>query len=121
MVANTYKPSAGVLRGKGDGTFQPQTSYATGSEPSSVVLGDVDGDGHLDIAVANYGDDTVGVLYGHGDGTFDPQITYPVGLGPLDVVLVDLNRDGLADRNPSTRDVLSQVALGGRSWWAGRA
>ena len=43
-----------VLLGNGDGTFQPQVTYAVGSEPDAIVAGDFNGDGHLDLAVANY-------------------------------------------------------------------
>ena len=51
-------PTAGdntvsVLLGNGDGTFQPQVTYAVGSGPDAIVAGDFTGDGHLDLAVAN--------------------------------------------------------------------
>ena len=41
-----------VLLGNGDGTFQPQVSYAVGRGPARIVAGDFTGDGHLDLAVA---------------------------------------------------------------------
>ena len=44
-----------VLLGNGDGTFQPQVTYAVGSSPDAIVAGDFNGDGHLDLAVANSG------------------------------------------------------------------
>ena len=53
-----------------------------GSDPDAIVAGDFNGDGHLDLAVANAGDDTVSVLLGNGDGTFQPQVTYAVGTDP---------------------------------------
>ena len=46
------------------------------------MAGDFSGDGQLDLAVANVGDNTVSVLLGNGDGTFQPQVTYAVGIGP---------------------------------------
>ena len=50
-----------VLLGNGDGTFQPQVTYAVGSGPDAIVAGDFNGDGRTDLAVANYGDnDRVG-------------------------------------------------------------
>src|SRR5688572_19100632 len=72
--------SASVLLGNGDGTFQPRTDYASGgTKPLGVSVGDLNGDGKPDLAVANtdyFGDNgfgkTVGVLYGNGDGTFQP-------------------------------------------------
>lgn len=43
-------------------TFKPKQDFPTGNRPYSVVLGDVNGDGHPDLAVANSDDDTVGPL-----------------------------------------------------------
>ena len=71
-----------VLLGNGDGTFQPQVTYAVGSSPDAIVAGDFTGDGRTDLAVANSSDNTVSVLLGNGDGTFQPQVTYAVGSGP---------------------------------------
>ena len=42
-----------VLLGNGDGTFQPQVTYAVGSCPDAIVAGDFNGDGRIDLAVAN--------------------------------------------------------------------
>jgi hypothetical protein len=66
-----------VLLGNGDGTFQTAVSYAAGAVPSSVTVGDFNGDGILDLAVAN--DTVVGnvsVLLGNGDGTFQTAVNY---------------------------------------------
>ena len=68
-----------VLLGNGDGTFQTQKTYAVGYGPYSVAVGDFNGDGKADLAVANYGSDNVSVLLGNGDGTFQTQKTYAVG------------------------------------------
>ena len=50
-----------VLLGNGDGTFQPQVTYAVGSDPHAIVAGDFTGDGQLDLAVANYNGNEDGV------------------------------------------------------------
>ncbi len=52
-VANAVDNTVSVLLGNGDGTFQPQVTYAVGSDPVAIVAGDFTGDGHLDLAVAN--------------------------------------------------------------------
>ena len=81
-VANSSDDDVSVLLGNGDGTFQPQVTYAVGSEPDALVTGDFTGDGRTDLAVANAGSNDVSVLLGNGDGTFQPQVTYAVGTGP---------------------------------------
>ncbi len=86
-----------VLLGNGDGTFQPQVTYAVGSSPSSIVAGDFNGDGRIDLAVANRYDSTVSMLLGNGDGTFQPQVTYALGQDPTSIVAGDFNGDGRID------------------------
>ena len=65
-----------VLLGNGNGTFPGATTFATGSMPFSVALGDVNGDGKPDLVVANSHSNTVSVLLGNGNGTFQAQQTY---------------------------------------------
>lgn len=61
-VAN--EDNVSVLLNNGDGTFQTQQIYAAGSGPSSVAIGELDGDGSLDLATANSGSHDVSVLLG---------------------------------------------------------
>jgi len=86
VVANGLNPgTVGVLLGNGDGTFRPAITYDSGgSRPFSVAVADVNGDGKLDLIVANSellagGDGDVGVLLGNGDGTFQPVVNYLSG------------------------------------------
>src|SRR5215813_3339195 len=53
-----------VLLGNGDGTFQPARNLDVGRSPYSVAVGDFNGDGKLDLAVANYNSHNVSVLLG---------------------------------------------------------
>ncbi len=101
-VLNFSDNTVSVLLGNGDGTFQPQVTYAVGTFPDSIVAGDFSGDGHLDLAVLNEGDNglaniTVSVLLGNGDGTFQPQVTYAVGDLTTDLVAGDFTGDGPLD------------------------
>jgi uncharacterized repeat protein (TIGR01451 family) len=101
-----------VFHGNGDGTFVPMpgSPIAVGSHPEGVRAGDLDGDGKLDLAVANYGSSTVSVLLGNGDGTFHAAgpPTPVSGTNPYMVAISDLNGDGkpdLATSNYSSNDV----------------
>ena len=58
--------------GKANGIFTeaPGSPITVGTNPSSVVVADFNGDGFLDIAIANQGDSSISLFKGHGDGTF---------------------------------------------------
>jgi hypothetical protein len=111
---NTQKVS--VLLGNGDGTFQAPVEYSLGNNSSQhIALGDVDGDGTLDIVVPGT---NTSVLLGNGDGTFRPAIVTNLGsgLGQLaDFKLADVNGDGNLDivavNSMSSQPVLT-IALG---------
>lgn len=89
----------GVLLGNGDGTFNPTVTYGTGGrDGDGIAISDVNGDGNLDIVVANVIDFSVGVLLGNGNGTFAPAITYPSGGNfTYSVAVQDVNGDGKPD------------------------
>ena len=81
----------------GSGTFSSHSVYPVGTEPVSVFSADLDGDGDLDLATANFYDDDVSVLLNNGDGTFAPHSVYPVGTCPRSVFSTDLDGDGDLD------------------------
>jgi hypothetical protein len=76
-------------------------TYSTGirSAPISVVAGDFNNDGRLDLAITNSGMDNIGVLFGNGNGTFSSQSTYLTGTGsqPFSVAIGDFNNDNQLD------------------------
>jgi FG-GAP-like repeat/PASTA domain len=91
-----------VLTNSGDGSFAAKRDYPTGMSPYSVAIGDLDGDGNPDLAVAIRNDDVSGsgavsVLTNNGDGAFVARRAYPLEADPAAVAIGDLNGDGRAD------------------------
>jgi len=91
-----------VLLGEGNGLFQKPAGYSVGNTPLSVAVGDFNGDGKLDLAVANLLEPNgrpgkISVLLGNGDGTFQKQVTYKAVDELLHVAVGDFNGDGKPD------------------------
>jgi hypothetical protein len=91
----TQRGTVSILLGNGDGTFQTAQSYAVGIYESTVAVGDFNGDGYLDLAVAN--DQTVALYLGKGDGTFKATRSYAAGINPRSLAVGDFNGDGRLD------------------------
>jgi hypothetical protein len=122
-VALTSTDQVGVLLGNGDGTFQaprlftvfPQSlpEPGVGFGPTNVALADFDGDGNVDLAVANSLTSTVGVLFGDGTGNFKSPSNIEVGRTPVWVLTGDYNHDGKPDFLSSNSDASTvSVVLG---------
>jgi hypothetical protein len=79
-TANKEDISASVLLGVGNRTFRSTVSYPTGSQvsgsvPTSVAIGDLNGDKLIDIAITNE-DKSVNVLGGNREGRgFHPSFS----------------------------------------------
>jgi hypothetical protein len=91
-----------VLFGNGTGDFTQASSpsIGTNSEPSSVVVADVNADGKPDALVTDYSSSRLLVLLGNGAGIFTLQATASstgAGSGPKSVVVADANGDGKLD------------------------
>ncbi|HET6178641.1 MAG TPA: FG-GAP-like repeat-containing protein [Candidatus Sulfotelmatobacter sp.] len=84
-----------ILLGNGDGTFQPYREYSAGGSPFGLAVGDFDGDGNNDLAVANQQDAVV--LMGNGDGTLRTPRPYTVGGDPVRLAVADFDADGKPD------------------------
>jgi hypothetical protein len=98
-----------VLLNNGSGGLAAPLGYEVGNMPQAVAVADFNGDGRLDLAVANQFPPSVSLLLGAGDGTFGPQRQYMIPVSSL--AAADLNGDGRADLVVATNNGLD-VAFG---------
>jgi hypothetical protein len=88
--------------GTGNGTFGAAAAMAGVNGGRGIVTGDFDGDGILDLAVAENGASVVSVLIGGGtngkaDGSFVSKVSYAVGTAPVGLTTGHFNSDGVLD------------------------
>jgi hypothetical protein len=80
--------------------FATPINFATGGvAPTNVQTADLNGDGKLDLVIANRTSNNIAVLFGNGDGTFQAPVSYVLNSGtfPSAVAVADVNNDGKAD------------------------
>lgn len=100
-LTDSLKGEATVFIGNGNGTFREIGTYATqGSASRAVKMGDINGDGLLDLVTAGYGGAGPGltIFMGRGDGTFGAGTSYYTeSWGSRSLALQDINGDGMLD------------------------
>ncbi|HEV2395738.1 MAG TPA: FG-GAP-like repeat-containing protein [Candidatus Sulfotelmatobacter sp.] len=99
-VVNLFDNNISILLGNGDGTFQPTVNYSVSLQASyfalpSLVLGDFNGDGKTDLAVA--GSNAIFVLLGNGNGTFQSALQSTCLCTTSAAAAGDFNGDGKLD------------------------
>lgn len=97
LILGIATPNVSILLGNGDGSFQTAQTFRANVTPGSLAAGDFNGDGKLDLAVANGASNDVSILMGKGDGTFQAPVNIPVGLNPGTIVAADFNGDAKID------------------------
>lgn len=95
--ANPSGKTVSVLLNRGDGRFGVRRDYRTGLSPTSVAIGDLNGDGKMDLATANEDGNSVSVLLNAGDGSFQTRRDFGTGGRPYSVAIGDVNEDGKLD------------------------
>ena len=123
-LAYVWENDVRIFLGNGDGTFQAAQAIVERGDPVAVAVGDFNGDGIPDLALADavgilFTGNTVTILLGNGDGNFtDPQ-HFVVGGNPVSLVVGDFNGDGHLDlavadnTNPGAVTILLNAAPGG--------
>ncbi|MCZ6598513.1 MAG: FG-GAP-like repeat-containing protein [Planctomycetota bacterium] len=95
--SNFFGGTGSILLGDGAGGFLPTQSYGAGAFPLAVDLGDIDGDGDLDLLISNYGDATYTVYQNDGTGAMVSPITLTSTFAGSCAIVVDYDRDGDMD------------------------
>jgi hypothetical protein len=118
LTANANNNTAGVLLGRGDGTFGTVTPFGTGagSAPTDIAVADVNRDGKPDLLTTNIFGAAVGVLLGRGDGTFGTVTPFGTGTNsdPFKLAVADVNGDGQLDVLTDNRNSDAAGVLLGR-------
>ncbi len=109
IVANTYNNTVSVFRNTSTSGSITASSFAlkvditVGSNPWGLTIGDVDGDGKLDIVVANYVSNTISVIRNTcvsgsiTPSSFASKVDFTTGTNPQEVAITDVDGDSKSD------------------------
>jgi len=119
IATNPQTASVSVFLGQGDGTLAAGVTSPIGiagdSEPYSAAIGDFDGNGTQDLAIADLVVGPTIVRLGNGDGTFQTDVLYGAGgVGPHILITTDINLDGILDLVSANRGSSDVSVLLGR-------
>jgi hypothetical protein len=101
LAAGSIAGGISVLTGNGDGTFNIPLNYQVTGSMGAFAVADIDGDGVLDLVVAN-ADHFANVGYvtaflGNGKGSFGTALVYPAPYSPTGIAVSDFDRNGHPD------------------------
>jgi hypothetical protein len=101
-VTDRFSETVAVLRGLGNGYFQPAVHVPVGAlDPLSLLARDLNLDGNADLVVVDFNNGSRGgrvfFLAGKGDGSFEDAWSLPAGTGPASPLAADVDGDGLPD------------------------
>ena len=96
-ITNQNSGDVSILKNTGTGTFTAAVNYSLGApntQPVAIALGDLNGDGKNDLAIANTYSLKATVLINDDKGTFNAAKVYAAGSSPYSSAIGDLNGDG---------------------------
>ena len=112
VIARVIVLLAGVIPPAGMAANFSSKDYPVGGAPGAVAVGDFNGDGKPDLAVANGKTGDVSILLNRGDGSFSAATSLTVGASPHSIAVGDFNGDHKLDVVIGSVDVLgSQTAV----------
>ena len=103
LVGNNGSGNLSVYLGNGKGAFaaSKDSPFPAGPSPNDLAVGDFNGDGRMDVAIANHGVKLVTVLLGNGKGRFSfapgSPFKVPSDPHPHGIAAADFNGDGKLD------------------------
>ena len=123
-VTTPFDAGVNIFLGDGTGKFTPVNNPGTGTlptvagfvpgifaGPSSVAIGDFNGDGKQDVIVALEGIGALAVLPGNGDGTLGTPLLYATAPNIAAVAIGDFNGDGKLDWVAATSNPVDSVSM----------
>jgi len=103
LLSNSYSNGqVFVYLNNGSGSFGTSITYSSGLTPGSadsirLKVGDMNGDGKLDIVVGSLSLASMAILYGNGNGTLQAGVTVALNTNPRVIDLGDIDGDGDLD------------------------
>jgi hypothetical protein len=92
-----------LLFNDGNGSFANPVNLIVGDIPVGISSGDIDGDGSLDLAVANSSSNTISLFFNDGSGEFGIPQSLFVGAEPITPLLLLMDGDDILDLVVSSR------------------
>ncbi|MBI3003909.1 MAG: VCBS repeat-containing protein, partial [Ignavibacteriales bacterium] len=103
------------------GSFSAKVEFTTGTSPAAVALGDLDGDGKLDLAISDYNSNMVSLFRNTGSSgsiSFATKVDFTTGSNTHSLSIGDIDGDGKPDiaitnRSSNTVSVLTNTSSTG--------